>query len=265
MKVISFYSFKGGTGRTTTAANVAGELARRGRSVIVIDLDIDGPGLEIVFGTDSIPLYIQDLVKAPSSTNLDQLIYDMKNCSPFKNFAGNLYLIAANLDVQAPVQATSDVFHDIISTLLTRIRERAKPAFDFCILDSQSGYTDLSATVLDVSDHLFLLSRFSRQHVMGTVAYAQFLNHLITKRHLRLTYDVVMSLVPPAVKQEERRLHESYLRVLNGNVKGGVLLEIPEAGQLKWRERVIVAQRSKQSKQTVEAFQQLADHCEKLN
>jgi cellulose biosynthesis protein BcsQ len=264
MKVISFYSFKGGTGRTTTAANVAAELAKRGRNVVVIDLDIDGPGLEIVFGAGDISVYIQDLVKAPTATKLDELLYDLKGTKPFNKFAGNMYLIAANLDVQAPVQATGDVFHAIISDLLNRIKERANPSFDFCILDSQSGYTDLSATVLDISDHLFLLSKFSRQQVMGTIAYAQFLDHLITKRHLRLSYDVVMSLVPPTTKAEERKLRDSYLKALNENLKSGVLLQIPESSSLKWREEIIIAQAGTINQETIKGFRNLADRCSQL-
>jgi MinD-like ATPase involved in chromosome partitioning or flagellar assembly len=264
MKVISFYSFKGGTGRTTTAANVAAELAQRGRNVIAIDLDIDGPGLEIVFGTGNIPLYVQDLIKAPSKIKLEELVYDLKACKAFEKFNGELYFIGANLDVQSPVQATSDVFHAIISNLLQKIKESVSPKFEFCILDSQSGYTDFSATVLDVSDHLFLLSRFSRQQVMGTVAYAQFLDHLITKRHLELTYDVVMSLVPPMENPSERKLRDSYIKALNENLKGGIFLEIPEASQLKWREEVIVGRSSRASKPTVNGFQELASRCEKL-
>jgi MinD-like ATPase involved in chromosome partitioning or flagellar assembly len=264
MKVVSFYSFKGGTGRTTTAANVTAELARRGRNVIAIDLDIDGPGLEIVFGTGSIPLYIQDLIKAPTKVEFEKLIYDLKSCSAFKKFAGEFRFIGANLDVQAPIRATPDVFHAIVSGLLQKIRECDSPKFDFCILDSQSGYTDLSATVLDISNHLFLLSKFSRQQVMGTVAYAQFLDHLITKRHLQLTYDVVMSLVPPAVTQSERKIRDSYTKALNENLRAGIFLEIPESSQLKWREEVIVAQTSQANRTTISGLKKLADRCEEL-
>ncbi len=42
---MSFYSFKGGVGRTTTLGIVARQLARSGRHVVVIDLDLEAPGL----------------------------------------------------------------------------------------------------------------------------------------------------------------------------------------------------------------------------
>lgn len=42
MKVITFLSLKGGTGKTTTVYNVACELARRGKRVLAVDLDPQG-------------------------------------------------------------------------------------------------------------------------------------------------------------------------------------------------------------------------------
>lgn len=39
MKVISIINYKGGVGKTTLTANLAGELAYRGKKVLMIDLD----------------------------------------------------------------------------------------------------------------------------------------------------------------------------------------------------------------------------------
>jgi MinD-like ATPase involved in chromosome partitioning or flagellar assembly len=44
--IITFYSFKGGVGRTMALVNVAAELVRRGRKVLVVDFDLEAPGLE---------------------------------------------------------------------------------------------------------------------------------------------------------------------------------------------------------------------------
>jgi hypothetical protein len=43
---ITFYSFKGGVGRTLALVNVAAQLARMGRKVLVVDFDLEAPGLE---------------------------------------------------------------------------------------------------------------------------------------------------------------------------------------------------------------------------
>ncbi len=47
--VVAFYSFKGGVGRTTTAALTALTLAREGKRVVVVDLDLEAPGIEGYF------------------------------------------------------------------------------------------------------------------------------------------------------------------------------------------------------------------------
>ena len=48
-KVVTFYSFKGGTGRTMALANVAWILASNGKKVLVLDWDLDSPGLHRYF------------------------------------------------------------------------------------------------------------------------------------------------------------------------------------------------------------------------
>jgi cellulose biosynthesis protein BcsQ len=44
--VITFYSFKGGVGRTMALVNVAAQLAKMGRKVLLVDFDLEAPGLE---------------------------------------------------------------------------------------------------------------------------------------------------------------------------------------------------------------------------
>ena len=48
-KIVTFYSYKGGTGRTMALANVGWILASTGLKVLVIDWDLDSPGLHRYF------------------------------------------------------------------------------------------------------------------------------------------------------------------------------------------------------------------------
>ena len=48
-QVITFYSYKGGTGRTMALANVAWILACNGKRVLAIDWDLESPGLHKFF------------------------------------------------------------------------------------------------------------------------------------------------------------------------------------------------------------------------
>src|SRR5262245_19241238 len=48
-RIITFYSYKGGTSRTMTLANVAWILASNGKRVLAIDWDLEAPGLHHYF------------------------------------------------------------------------------------------------------------------------------------------------------------------------------------------------------------------------
>ena len=48
-KIVTFYSYKGGTGRTMALANVAWILASSGLKVLVVDWDLESPGLHRYF------------------------------------------------------------------------------------------------------------------------------------------------------------------------------------------------------------------------
>ncbi|MCJ7630864.1 AAA family ATPase, partial [Candidatus Bathyarchaeota archaeon] len=49
METITFYSYKGGVGRTLALANVAMYLTRFGQKVCIMDFDLEAPGLHYKF------------------------------------------------------------------------------------------------------------------------------------------------------------------------------------------------------------------------
>jgi septum site-determining protein MinD len=48
--IVSVHSFRGGTGKSNTTANLAASLAVAGRRVGVIDADIQSPGIHVLLG-----------------------------------------------------------------------------------------------------------------------------------------------------------------------------------------------------------------------
>ncbi len=58
MYVSTFYSFKGGVGRTMALVNAAVELAQRGRKVLAVDFDLEAPGLDTF-----------DVLRSPSASS----------------------------------------------------------------------------------------------------------------------------------------------------------------------------------------------------
>src|SRR5512139_1159311 len=51
-KIVSVHSFRGGTGKSNTTANLAALLAMQGKRVGVVDTDIASPGIHVLFGLD---------------------------------------------------------------------------------------------------------------------------------------------------------------------------------------------------------------------
>jgi MinD-like ATPase involved in chromosome partitioning or flagellar assembly len=49
-KIISIHSYRGGTGKSNTTANLAALVAREGNRVGIIDTDLPSPGIHILFG-----------------------------------------------------------------------------------------------------------------------------------------------------------------------------------------------------------------------
>ena len=48
-QIVTFYSYKGGTGRTMAMANVAWIIASHGKRVLTVDWDLESPGLHKFF------------------------------------------------------------------------------------------------------------------------------------------------------------------------------------------------------------------------
>jgi tetratricopeptide (TPR) repeat protein len=54
--IVTFYSFKGGVGRSMALANIARQFQLRGLNVVMVDWDLEAPGLETFFSADSAQL-----------------------------------------------------------------------------------------------------------------------------------------------------------------------------------------------------------------
>src|ERR1035437_5330517 len=84
MQTITFYSYKGGTGRSLALANAGVYFARLGFKVVALDFDLEAPGLHYKFSTnaDGTPL----TVKAGLVDYLHSFIVDAKVPSSLKAF-----------------------------------------------------------------------------------------------------------------------------------------------------------------------------------
>ena len=68
MKVIAVMNQKGGTGKTTSAINLAGELARRGRRVLLVDMDTQGNATSNLELTEVPEATLSDVITGKGAT-----------------------------------------------------------------------------------------------------------------------------------------------------------------------------------------------------
>lgn len=169
MKTITFYSYKGGVGRTLAVANVARYLARFGQDVVVMDFDLEAPGLHYKFAlhqhreSDKPLRGIVDLLhsfvtqgKLPDS--LDDYVYDVGK----RQGSGRLRLLPAGNAPSARYWkklAAIDwhaLFYDeqdplgipLFEELRLWIEETLKP--DFLLIDSRTGITEIGGVATTV-------------------------------------------------------------------------------------------------------------------
>ena len=108
MKIVSVINYKGGVGKTTLTANLAGELASRDYKVLMIDLD---PQASLTFSFIKPDEWKNDL--APNKTiknwfkpskndkklKFKDLIFSPKSVKPHLNGNGKLHLISSHLEL----------------------------------------------------------------------------------------------------------------------------------------------------------------------
>jgi len=95
--IISVASGKGGVGKSMVASNLGLLLARKGHRVILVDMDIGGANLHILFGMFHPPSTLTDFF-SNRSTNLEDLAHPVASPLPLRLIPGTgETLITANL------------------------------------------------------------------------------------------------------------------------------------------------------------------------
>lgn len=154
MYVTTFYSFKGGVGRTMALVNVAVDLARRGRRVLAVDFDLEAPGLDTfdLPGASRTTPGMIDFVSAYLDTGqaprADEYVFESPGIG---TGGGGLWIMPSGVhqDSYAARLARIDwgllyEQHDgylLFEDLKEQWREFVQP--DYVLIDSRTGHTDV--------------------------------------------------------------------------------------------------------------------------
>jgi hypothetical protein len=148
--VVAFYSFKGGVGRTTALSAFAILRARKGERVVVLDLDLDAPGVGLLLDPGDIsqpsPWGVVDyLVEAPLLQQVDLKDYYHVCARDPVTGAGEILVFPsgrldpdyltnlARLDLEPPHPGK---LHPLLR-LLEQVRDELRP--DWILLDCRAG------------------------------------------------------------------------------------------------------------------------------
>ncbi len=215
MKVVAFYSYKGGVGRTLAATNFAVYLAKLGLKVIIIDFDLDAPGVDSKFPDFEMPKgevglidYILRFQREGSEPGpISEILCSVPVASPRQAYALGLIpagdYLAADYSAKLNELDWSAIFSDqrdgvaFFQLFLARIKQELSP--DVVVIDSRTGFSEIGGLCTQqLADETVILSSLSRESMKMTRHLARVIreSQISTSLNKEVETKVVVSRVP---------------------------------------------------------------------
>jgi len=163
--ILAVQSFKGGTGKSTITANLAVTLAQLGKRVAVIDLDLEGPGLHVIFGVgeDQVRATINDVLQnsrpvREAVIDLTERLHIENGCLLFCPAGYKLEEILRMVDASFDIQRFRSVLDDLA----------AEFGLDYVLIDSHPGIEKDTILSMALCDVVVLISRVDQQDMFGS-------------------------------------------------------------------------------------------------
>ncbi len=189
MKVVSVINYKGGVGKTTLTANLGAELARRGKKVLLIDLD---PQTSLTFcfydpddwrkelrETKTIKHWYDNFNGGLPSTSLADLIQTPPSANAHLTGGARLDLIAShlgliNVDLHlatelggASLQQYKARFIRVHRSLAEGLGESRFADYDFVLIDCPPNFNIVTKTAIVASSHLLIPAKADYLSTLG--------------------------------------------------------------------------------------------------
>jgi MinD-like ATPase involved in chromosome partitioning or flagellar assembly len=208
--IVTFHSFKGGVGRTTLLSAVAMSFAREGYRVLVVDLDLESPGLGKFFLGDQEPPYgvvdyLLERSRFDDSLDMEQYVGWCRDPAIIGSGPEIVVMPAgvvnqdyieklARLDFESMVEQQVNP----LTVLLEDLKQRFEP--DLILLDARAGLHEVGGLTLMGLSHLdVILGIHSEQSWQGMETLVGLLGRLKVPPLIQ----VVQALAPgeePAVR-----------------------------------------------------------------
>lgn len=170
--IVTFYSYKGGVGRTFTLANVGALLARWGHRVLCVDWDLEAPGLHVYYRVQPTGGLVDELVAFRKGQTLDWRRRVVR--VPIEGGEGAVDLLPAGAggdpytrSVQQLVWPRLYADEELGVAIEATIAEW-REAYDVVLIDSRTGLTDIGAIcTAQLPDTLVILGTPNNQNSRG--------------------------------------------------------------------------------------------------
>ncbi|WP_415280598.1 MinD/ParA family ATP-binding protein [Candidatus Nitrososphaera sp. FF02] len=173
---IAFHSYKGGTGKTTIASNLAARLASNGNKVALLDFDVYAPSLHAYF--EFAPeRWVNDFLFDLAS--IKEVLYDMSSVLSSTATQGKLWVGFSNPKKEDIYKLDGSEKHGNSRLQLLRkfirMREEIISNYDvdYIIIDTSPGIRYWSINSLALADVLLLTLKFDDLDIDGTKKIAK--------------------------------------------------------------------------------------------
>ncbi len=230
MYTTTFYSFKGGVGRTMAMVNAAVDLAKRGRRVLAVDFDLEAPGLEsfeMLRPTEKTPGivdFVRRYLETGQAPDAAEFIYELRQAG---QDGGGLWVMPAGSQKRdygvrfrdidwAELYEKHDgylLFEDLKAQWEKVIRA------DWVLVDSRTGHTDTGGVCTrQLPDAVVVVFFPNEQNLRGlTKVVREIRAEAETPRKKQIALHFVMSNVPDLDDEDEilRKQIEAFRKELS--------------------------------------------------
>jgi MinD-like ATPase involved in chromosome partitioning or flagellar assembly len=204
-KIVSIHSFRGGTGKSNTTANLAALLAAEGRRVGVVDTDIQSPGIHILFGLagTEIKHSLNDYLWG--RCEIGQAVHDVTG-NLGGAVQGRLFLIPSSVQANEIVNVLREGYD--VSLLTSGFRKLMKElALDVLMIDTHPGLNEETLFSIAISHALAIIMRPDQQDYEGTGVTVEVARSLDVPRMMLIVNKTPPAFDPAAVRA---RVEQAY-------------------------------------------------------
>lgn len=201
-EVILVHSFRGGTGKSNTAANLATAIARAGNRVAVIDTDIQSPGIHVLFGIEQVNPQATLNQYLWGNCSIEQVAHDVSPNVVRQN-GGQMFLVPSSMDANDITQILHKGYD--VRLLKKGVHNLIKSLdLDYVFVDTHPGLTEETLLCIAVSNTLVMVLRPDRQDYQGTAVMMDLAKKLKVPKVLMVVNQVTHNSNLQFVQQELR-------------------------------------------------------------